>query len=118
MAEKKTKNKKKKIMIIIGAAIGACLIGSAIGFIFLAGHCDHWGTPVSRCWTGYWMNSSAAIADGKVYTGSYDNNFYAVDSATGQEKWRFRTGKTVEPYHAETEGMAYAGSPGDDHTAQ
>ena len=108
VAEKKTK--KKKIMVIVGAAIGACLIGSAIGVIFLGGHCDHWGTPVSRCWTGYWMNSSAAIADGKVYTGSWDNNLYALDAKTGEEKWRFKTGDWVLSTPAAVNGMVYFGS--------
>jgi outer membrane protein assembly factor BamB len=53
-----------------------------------------------------------------VYVWSWDNNFYAVDSATGQEKWRFGTGKAVESYAATTHRVAYTGSPGDDHTAQ
>ena len=35
--------------------------------------------------------SSPAVSSGVVYFGSLDNRLYAVDTKTGQEKWRFRT---------------------------
>ena len=37
------------------------------------------------------MHSSPAVANGLVYAGSIDGNFYAVDTATGQAKWTFAT---------------------------
>ena len=37
------------------------------------------------------ITSSPAVAAGVVYFGSYDGNFYAVDAATGKEKWKFAT---------------------------
>jgi outer membrane protein assembly factor BamB len=35
------------------------------------------------------FQSSPAVADGVVYTGCRDSNLYAIDAATGKEKWRF-----------------------------
>jgi len=32
--------------------------------------------------TGGWITSSPAVADGKVYVGSYDNNIYCLDADT------------------------------------
>src|SRR4051812_36556584 len=32
--------------------------------------------------------SSAAVANGTVYFGSMDRNFYAVDEETGKQKWK------------------------------
>ena len=39
--------------------------------------------------------STPVIRDGTVYFGSHDRNVYAVDLASGQEKWRFTTEGTV-----------------------
>ena len=33
------------------------------------------------------------IVDGVLYFGSWDSYFYAVDAATGKEKWRFHGGE-------------------------
>ena len=35
------------------------------------------------------FQSSPTVANGIVYTGCRDSNLYALDAATGQEKWRF-----------------------------
>ena len=35
----------------------------------------------------------ARVADGVVYFGSWDSYFYAVDAATGAQKWRFHGGE-------------------------
>lgn len=37
------------------------------------------------------MNSSPAIAFGLAYVSSVDGNVYAVDTATGAERWVFAT---------------------------
>jgi outer membrane protein assembly factor BamB len=34
---------------------------------------------------------SPAIANGVVYIGSTDGNFYALDQQTGTQKWKFKT---------------------------
>ena len=35
--------------------------------------------------------STAAVANGIVYFGAYDGNFYALDAASGVLKWKFAT---------------------------
>ena len=40
-----------------------------------------------------WVNASPAVRDGVVYVGSSDGQFVqALDAATGEERWRTRTG--------------------------
>ena len=39
------------------------------------------------------MHASPAYADGVFFFGSWDSYFYAVDAATGKEKWRFHGGE-------------------------
>ncbi len=41
--------------------------------------------------TAGFVTSSPAVAAGLVYVGSGDHYFYAVDAATGQERWKFKT---------------------------
>ena len=38
------------------------------------------------------IRTSPAVSNGVVYFGSDDNYIYAVDSKTGEEKWKFKTG--------------------------
>src|SRR5205823_983778 len=38
------------------------------------------------------IGSTAAIVDGVVYIGCYDEHLYALDLATGQQKWKFKGG--------------------------
>ena len=35
------------------------------------------------------FQSSPAIVNGAVYSGCRDSNLYAINAATGKEKWRF-----------------------------
>ncbi|RPJ83899.1 MAG: hypothetical protein EHM18_12890 [Acidobacteria bacterium] len=42
-----------------------------------------------------YLQSSPAIADGLVFVGSGNSNFYAVDMASGQEKWHYTAGDSV-----------------------
>jgi len=39
------------------------------------------------------VHASPALADGVLFFGSWDSYFYAVDAATGKEKWRFHGGE-------------------------
>jgi len=41
--------------------------------------------------TGGRVYSSPAVAEGTVFVGSNDGNLYAVDAATGTQKWKFAT---------------------------
>ena len=45
------------------------------------------------------MHSSPAVVDGTVYFGSWDTYLYAVDAATGREKWKFKTGEDAENHN-------------------
>jgi outer membrane protein assembly factor BamB len=63
--------------------------------------------PIPRGWD--YMQSSPAVADGVVYVGSANPNFYAVDAKTGQEKWRFKAGLYVRSSPAVVNGVVYFG---------
>ena len=54
--------------------------------------------------------SSPAIANGVVYFGSGDGNVYALDAATGEAKWTFKTGNVVHASPAVANGAVFIGS--------
>ena len=54
--------------------------------------------------------SSLAVVDGVVYFGSWDNHLYALDTKTGEEKWKFKTGDLVNSSPAVVDGVVYFGS--------
>lgn len=54
--------------------------------------------------------SSPVVADGTVYFGSGDGNLYALDAATGDLRWKFRTGDVVHASPAYADGVVYFGS--------
>jgi len=56
-----------------------------------------------------WL-SSPVVADGSVYVGSSDGNVYAIDAATGDERWSFRTGNVVHASPAYADGVVFVGS--------
>ena len=57
------------------------------------------------------IQSTAAIASGLVFFGSRDDGFYAVDVATGRQKWRSSHGTSwVGGSPAVRDGRAYVGS--------
>ncbi len=58
--------------------------------------------------------SSPTIVDGVAYVGSRDQHLYAIDIATGEGLWRYRTGGQVASTPAVADGVVYFGS-GDDH---
>ena len=57
---------------------------------------------------GTWLSPS--VHDGTVYAGSLDWHVYAIDAATGEEKWRFKTKGAVWGSPAASEGAVYFGS--------
>jgi outer membrane protein assembly factor BamB len=63
-----------------------------------------------RYTTGYFVSSSPAVADGKVYVGSLDGNVYCLDATTGDFIWSFQTGDWVDSSPAVANGMVYVGS--------
>jgi outer membrane protein assembly factor BamB len=54
--------------------------------------------------------SSPVVADGTVYFGSGDGYFYALDAASGELKWKFRTGDVVHASPAAADGVVFFGS--------
>src|SRR5438132_2478382 len=56
------------------------------------------------------LRSSPAIAGATIYFGRWDAYLDAVDTATGREKWRFKTGYRILSSPAVVEGTIYFGS--------
>ena len=62
------------------------------------------------------MLSSPAVVDGVVYIGSgrvmgpRPSNVYAIDAASGVQRWAFLTGSTVYGSPAVVDGVVYVGS--------
>jgi outer membrane protein assembly factor BamB len=54
--------------------------------------------------------SSPVMVQNSVYFGSGDGNLYALDAATGDLKWKFKTGDVVHSSPAYADGVLYFGS--------
>jgi outer membrane protein assembly factor BamB len=54
--------------------------------------------------------SSATVASGVVYVGSYDGNLYALNAATGAKLWSYHTGNQVFASPTVVNGVVYVGS--------
>src|SRR5580765_3346888 len=54
--------------------------------------------------------SSPVVANGVVYFGSGDGNLYALDAATGDLRWKFKTGDVVHASPALADGVLFFGS--------
>jgi len=54
--------------------------------------------------------SSPAVWNGNVYFGCGDTNIYALDAATGNLKWKFKTGNVVHASPAIAGGSLFVGS--------
>jgi eukaryotic-like serine/threonine-protein kinase len=54
--------------------------------------------------------SSPVVAQGAVYFGSGDGNLYALDAASGDLRWKFKTGDVVHASPAFADGVLFFGS--------
>jgi outer membrane protein assembly factor BamB len=54
--------------------------------------------------------SSPVVAEGAVYFGSGDGNLYAVDTTTGELRWKYQTGDVVHASPAYANNTLYFGS--------
>jgi outer membrane protein assembly factor BamB len=54
--------------------------------------------------------SSPVVVQGAVYFGSGDGNLYALDTATGELKWKFKTGDVIHASPAYADGVLFVGS--------
>ncbi len=69
--------------------------------------------PLKLLWsfkTGGPVNSSAVVAEGRVFIGSGDGNVYAIDLKSGEKLWQFKTGGPVEAPPLALNGRVFAGS--------
>lgn len=60
--------------------------------------------------TGGGVESSPAVADGKIFFGSKDGSVYCLDAVTGVERWVFPTGRDISSSPLVAEGKIYIGS--------
>jgi parallel beta-helix repeat protein len=60
--------------------------------------------------TGNGVDSSPAVADGRVYVGSGDGRVYCLDASTGAQVWNYTTGSAVYSSPAVADGRVYVGS--------
>ena len=54
--------------------------------------------------------SSPVVVENTVYFGSGDGNLYAVDTNTGDLRWKFKTGDVIHASPAYADGVLYFGS--------
>jgi eukaryotic-like serine/threonine-protein kinase len=54
--------------------------------------------------------SSPVVVQGAVYFGSGDGHLYALDAATGDLKWKFKTGDVIHASPAYADGVLFVGS--------
>jgi outer membrane protein assembly factor BamB/serine/threonine protein kinase len=70
--------------------------------------------PLEKRWefvTGGPINmSSPAVVGGTAYIGSQDGKLYAVDIATGRQRWAFNAGGRIESSPAVAQGIVYFGA--------
>jgi outer membrane protein assembly factor BamB len=60
--------------------------------------------------TGYWLEASPVVADGKVFIGSEDKKLYCFDALTGAELWNYPTYDLIVSTPAVADGRVYFGS--------
>ena len=100
---------------------GACLATTAQDPSMFRGDMQHSGvynaTGVPKFERVRWkfqtqgrVISSPAIANGTIYIGSTDQNLYAVEVETGNQKWKFATEGPVVSSPAVSDGTVYFGS--------
>jgi outer membrane protein assembly factor BamB len=93
-------------------AYGNVYIGSGLGLHDGKVDClNAWtGTSIWSYPTGGGVYSSPAVADGRVYVGSFDRKVYCLDALTGIAVWNYPTGGWVRSSPAVAYGNVYIGS--------
>jgi outer membrane protein assembly factor BamB len=64
-----------------------------------------WSSPA-----GDWLESSPAVADGKVFIGSEDKKVYCFDASTGEQLWTYPTSQLIVCSPAVADGKVIIGS--------
>jgi outer membrane protein assembly factor BamB len=88
-----------------GAAV---IVGERAGTVTALSLDD--GRPLWTFQTDDSVLSTAAIHDGRVFVGSWDNHLYALDAATGEPQWSWEAEANVTASAAVTQGLVIAGS--------
>jgi outer membrane protein assembly factor BamB len=57
--------------------------------------------------TGSYVYGSPAVYQRRVYVGSYDGSFYALDAATGDVAWRFAANGPISGSATVVDGLVY-----------
>ncbi|UCG25005.1 MAG: PQQ-like beta-propeller repeat protein [Chloroflexota bacterium] len=65
--------------------------------------------------TGGVVESSAAIVDGVLYAGTFDQALYAIDALSGEERWRFPVGGLLRASPSVVDGVVYFGADDNRH---
>jgi outer membrane protein assembly factor BamB len=68
------------------------------------------GAKVWNFTTGGHVQSAPALADGKVYAGSWNHKVYCLDAATGAFIWSYTGGAHFVSSPAVANGVVYIGS--------
>jgi outer membrane protein assembly factor BamB len=63
------------------------------------------------------FHSSPAVVDGVIYVGNDDNGLYAIDAASGEQRWRFAAADKIQSSPAVVDGIVYVGSYVGDYQA-
>ena len=61
-----------------------------------------WARPL-----GSYIYGAAAVYKRKVFVGTYDGKFYALDAATGDTRWQIDAGGTVHAAPTVMDGLVY-----------
>ena len=73
--------------VVIAGVVSAAATATCTRSMNPVARCAGSSTPVT------WIHASPAVADGTLYIGSWDSYFYALDAASGRQRWRFKTGE-------------------------
>lgn len=84
-------------------ASGSGLDGEVVAFAAGFGRV-RWRAPIGP------SESSPLVANGLVYVGDWRGKVYALDAATGEERWSFQTGGKVKGSVALSGGRVFVGS--------
>lgn len=71
--------------------------------------------PLANLWTARipgGVESTAAIAGGRVYVGSLDGTLHALDQATGAPRWTYAAGQPIKSSPTVAGGIVYFGDDG------
>ncbi len=99
---------RRRLLIASGAAVGLVAAGGATWAAL--------GGPAALRRSGPWtvqtgdkVYSSPLVDDGVVYVGSNDHYLYALDAATGAQRWRYATQGSVTSSPRIADGTVYVG---------